>query len=472
VPTITSVISPGPSSAACVISLGIAYQPDGGTGAFHGLQVSHFEGNDQKTCAGVGPAATPMVVNFQNSVGALAVGNTNVDAIAVEHGPGAGYSLLQDVFGAAAGILVPAGTPYDVDAEPPTPVPSAGATSTPLLAPLIPDVTSVSIIDDGATGVAMVAGPAANPPALVALTSLTNAPPSFGLSIPYTGATFTHPTGPDLPRTIVRVSAISTTTGPVALVRGQSDLLVYAISLVGSGYQFNETAEDATLGTGASLAPLRGKGNIALDPLDASRALLAGTTAGGSTTITLLSGLPKSIVKSAPLVLPAGAIVRSMDIATNGERAIVGTDVGIFVISGVNSTALSLVPPFHPSPLNNEANAIPYTNCNGAASVMTTIYSVGLSAGSVPNLPLDNYLVALGTASGVSCASGNNATLVALAFSPATGSTPLPTAAPSPVATATPSPGATAAPSATPPAIFVQNNMIAPPPGSDLLIVR
>ena len=470
VPTATPISTAGPTSAPCVISLGIAYEPDGGSATFHGIQVSHFEGNDQTLCGGVGPTATPMGVTFSNSVDVLAIGNQTIDAVAIERNGAGGYSLVQDVFGATAGILVPAGTPYDVNAEPPTPVPTTGATATPLLAPLIPDVTSASLIDDGATGVAMVVGPAANPPALVALTSLSNAPPSFGLSVPYTGATYTHPTGPDLPREIVRISTISTTSGPIALVRGQTDLLVYGITLVGSGYQFNETAEDATLGTGASLVPLRGKGNIALDPADASRALIAGTTAGGSTTITLLTGLPATIGKSNPLTLPAGATIRSMDIASNGERAVVGTDVGIFIITGVNSSTLALLPPFRASPLNAEANAIPYTDCNGGAQVMTTIYSVGLSAGSIPNLPLDNYLVALGTAPGVSCPSGNNASLVAIAFSPTTGSTPVPTA--SPVPTATPTPGATTAPTPTAPAIFVQNNMIAPPAGSDLLIVR
>jgi hypothetical protein len=102
---------------------------------------------------------------------------------------------------------------------------------------------------------------------------------------------------------------------------------------------------------------------------------------------------------------------------------------------------------------------------------LTTIYSIGLSEGSIPNEPLEDYLVALGTGTGISCPSGNNAALVALPFNPSVGTTPGPTPVPSP--TATPSPGTTAAPpSPSPPAIFVQNNMIAPPAGSDVLVVR
>ena len=101
---------------------------------------------------------------------------------------------------------------------------------------------------------------------------------------------------------------------------------------------------------------------------------------------------------------------------------------------------------------------------------MTTVYSVGLSRGALPSNALEDYLVALGTSAGVSCPSGNNATLVAVPFNPSNGLLPSPTPVPSP--TATPTPGATTAPTPTAPAIFVQNNMIAPPAGSDLLIVR
>jgi hypothetical protein len=466
-PTITPVFTAGPSSQPCILSVGIAYEPDGGNGnGFHGIQVSHFQGNDEKTCAGVGPTATPMGLAFQSSVSELTFDVDAVDSVAVLQNGSAGYSLIQDIFGATVGQLVPAGTPYNVDAPPPTP--AVTSTATPLVAPLIPDVTSVSIVGNGQSGVALTVGPAASPPALVALTSLTFAPPQYGLNAPFSGPNYTLPNPVSFPRTIVRISPGATTAGTsIALVRGQNDLLSFQISLVGSGYQFNLVAQNLALGTGTAL---RGNGNIAFDPADVTRVLLGGTTAGGSNVLTLIDGLPAAITPVSSLTLPIGATVHSIEIASNGQFAVVGTDVGIFVVNGVNSTTLSLVsPPFSRSPLSSLANAIPYTNCNGTASMLTTIYSIGLSAGAVPGFPLNDYLVALGTANGVSCPSGNNATLVALPFSPTTGTTPAPTAAPSP--TAVPS-GTPAPPSPTPPAIFVQNNMIAPPSGSDILIVR
>jgi hypothetical protein len=92
------------------------------------------------------------------------------------------------------------------------------------------------------------------------------------------------------------------------------------------------------------------------------------------------------------------------------------------------------------------------------------------------------YLVALGTASGVSCPSGRNASLVALPYDTTNGETPAPTAtptvSPTPTATPTPAPGVTQSPTPvptptpSPPAVFVQNNFVPPPTGADLLTVR
>ena len=469
VSTATSIVSPGPSSAPCIISLGLAFEPDGGNGhGFHGIQAVHYEGNDDNTCAGVGPTATPMAVLLQNSVGEIAFGASGIDAVAIEQNTSGGYSVVQDMFGAAVGTLVPAGEPYDVSIPPPTAAPSAGVTATPVAAPLIPDVSGVSIIGDSTSGVAVMVGPSATPGAIVALTSLTNAPPQYGLDVPYSDPNYTLPNPPDVPRSIIRISPAATSAGNTAFVRGLSDLLAFTVKFANAGYQFNATADDTTLGTGT---PLRGNGNIAFDPADGTRALIAGTTAGGTNVLTLVTGLPTAIVRTATLSLPAGANIHSVLVAGNGVYAIAGTDLGIFVINGISGSALSLVAPFDPSPLSSQANAIPYTNCNGGASSMTTVYSVGLSRGALPSNALEDYLVALGTSAGVSCPSGNNATLVAVPFNPSNGLLPSPTPVPSP--TATPAPGATAAaPSPTPPAIFVQNNMIAPPAGSDLLIVR
>jgi hypothetical protein len=303
---------------------------------------------------------------------------------------------------------------------------------------------------------------------MVALTNLTNAPPDYGLDVPFFGTTYTLTSIPVLPRTVVQLSTAATAYGNTALVRGPDDLLSFSVSVAASGYLFNARADDPNLGSATLLS---GKGNIALDPADGTRALVGGTTAGGSTVLTLVTGLPLSIVEAAKLTLPAGSNIHSIKIASNGQIAVVATDVGIYVVTGVNSSVLSLVMPFHASPAGGLANSVAYTNCNGGASQLTTVYSVDLSTGSVPGNALDDYLVALGTAPGVSCPSGNNASLVAIPFDPANGLLPSPT--PSPTASPTPAPGTSpVAPTASPPAVFVQNNMIAPPTGADVLVVH
>ncbi len=465
--TATPVVTAGPSASPCVLALGIAFNPDGGNGnGFHGVQVTHYEGNDQNLCGGVAPAATPMAVAFSSSVSQLAFGSTGVDTVAIEQNGTGGYSLVQDVFGGQVGQLVPAGTAYDVNLPPPTP--SASSTATPVVAPLIPNVTGVAMINDSTNGVAIVVGPAASPPAMVALTNLTNAPPDYGLDVPFSGTTYTLKTIPALPRSIVRVAGVSTASGTTALVRGPSDLLSFAVTIAASGYLFNAEADDTNLGSGTVLT---GKGNIALDPADGSRALVGGTTAGGTTVLTLVTGLPLSIVETARLTLPPGSNIHSIDIAANGEIAVVATDVGIYAVTGVDSSVLALITPFHASPFQSEASSINYTDCNGTASQVSTFYSVGFSEGSDPNNSLYDYLVALGTAPGLSCPSGNNASLVAVPFNPATGRLAPPTA--TPTASPTPAPGTSpSAPAATPPAVFVQNNMIAPPTGADVLVVH
>ena len=454
------------------MSLGIAYEPDAGNGlGFTGIQVTHYLGNDSNLCAYVGPSATPAAVHFASAVGQLVLSiqgpDNNIDAVAVRKNSSGGYSLVQDVFGALSGGLVPAGAPYDTSIQPPTSAPSAGATaSSASPAPLIPDITSISTVGGGSSGLAVAVGPAAAPPAIVAVTSLENAPPIYGMSVPFSDPNYTLPTPPAFPRSIIRIAMTTTGSGTVALVRGTSDLLAFNVTNSGLGYQFNASAEDPLLGTGTAL---RGNGNIAFDPANGSRALIGGTTSGGQNVLTLVTGLPGAITENPPLFMPAA--INSIIISSNGQYAYVGTNDGLVVVNGVNSTTLTIVPPFEVSPLSPLANAIPYTNCNGTASKMTTVYSVGLSPITVPGSTIDQFLIALGSASGLSCASGYNASLVAFPFNAEGGVTPTPTTAPTP----SPSPTGTgpfASPTPAPPAVFVQNNIVAPPAGADLLVVR
>jgi hypothetical protein len=478
--TPSSIVSTSPSSPPCILSLGIAYEPDAGNGnGLDGIQVTHYEGNSEYLCAAVTYSATPPPVRFSSSVGEFAISGAGTDgvddAVAIVQNTSGSYSLVQDVFGATAGPLVPAGAPYDASLQPPTPVPTGSGTAAPASAqPVIPDISSVTTINGGSSGVALLVGPAAAPPAIVAVTSLENAPPQFGESVLYNEPYAHLPSPAPFPRSIIRVDSATTTSGTTTLVRGQYDLLSYAVTTSGIGFQFNLEAQDTNLGTGI---PMRGNGNIAFDPSDGSRALIGGTTAGGQGVLTLVSGLPDAITELSTLTLPAA--IHSIVISGNGLFALVGTDAGIVVVTSIDGTTLSTVTPFDPSPLSALANAIPYTSCTGVATKMTKVYSVGFAPNTVPGSTTATYIVALGTASGVACPSGYNASLVAVAFDTTLGATPAPSATPTATATPTPAPvasGATPTPvptaSPTPPPVFVQNNVIAPPTGADLLVVK
>lgn len=469
-PTVTPPVSPGPSQSPCTLTLGLAYEPDGGNGnGFHGVQVSHFQANDSNLCQAQAPASTPFPISFQSSVGGIAFSPQLTEGVAILQNSSGGYPLVQALFGALTANLVPTGVPYDVSKQP-SPVPTL--VNTPV--PIIPDVTSVSILDQsstGGSGVALAVGPAATPPAIVALTSLQNAPPQYASDVPFFGGNYSDKGVLPGPYSIVRISPDQSNV----LARGPKALQTFAVSIVGTGYQFNAENHDATLGYGSSVI-LRGAGNIAYDPADSTRALIAGDSSGDANVVYLVDGLPASINKIAKLTLPGN--VNSMVVAANGTYAIIGTSVGIVVVSGVNSSSLAFVAPFYR--VSTYASGIPYIDCTGTHRRLTDVYSIALSSGLQPNTS-NNFLVALGSAPGVACPSGHTATIAALPFDTSTGSTPAPSASPTaaptptPSPTVKPSPGHSAAPSPTPspiPTLFYQNNVVAPPAGADYLFVH
>lgn len=434
------------------------YEPDAGANAsFHGVQYTHFEDNNGNLCAASGTPANPPVVSFGSSVAGIAFASDASVAVALLQNTSGGYSLAQDVFGTAIGSLTPVGAPYDLSVQP-TPAPtvaptngaSPGPSSTPVNAPLIADAQSVAILGTGSSAVALTLGTpvTGSPSAIVALTSLTNAPPQYGNSVPFTGSSYTLTSIPQVPRNIVRIGVKTDSNGNVvALVRGPQDLLAFSVSAVATGFQFDATADDATLGTSATL---RGTGAVALDPADAGRALVGGTSAGQTNVLTLVTGLPGAIQKTAQLALPGN--IRSIAITNAGVYAVVATDVGLISVGGIDSSALRIVAPFAPSPLSASASAPQYTTCTGAGATLTNVSSVGVSSDQ-------KYIVALGSGAGVACPSGNNASIVALPYNPATGGTP----SPAPASTSSATPG---------PSQFTQNNVIAPPAGADYLYVH
>jgi hypothetical protein len=459
VPTPTSSLPAGLQSP-CASSLGIAYEPDGGNGnGFNGIQVTHFEDDNEHLCSALTPASVPAAIRLDSSASSLAVAQDESVAIALLfNASSGGYAYAQDIFGAEIGQLVPAGSPYDL-ALPPTPVPlsspPATPTPTPAAAALITNGSSTTILGDattGGAGVALVVSPNTSPQGIVAMTSLMNSPPQYGEYVPFSAPTYTlkHPVGTSFDN----IRALTDTSNAnLILVRGLNDLIAVGVTIAGSGYQLDVKSEDTKLG---SYQPLLGYGRMAIDPAAVSHALIGGTTAGNTNVLTLVTGLPTTITESSTLAL-SGAINSIAYTPTYGTYAAIGTTAGIVIVGGTDGSTLSVLHPFGPDITTYTPT---FTNCNGTKSVLTNIASVAFSADL-------KYLVALGTGSGVSCASGYNATIVAIPFLAASGATPAPSAL------ATPTANPTGSPSPSPePKFFQQNNVIPPPANADFLFVH
>ncbi len=456
--------SPVPTGSVSVLSSPcaaayVAYEPDGGSpngNNFHGLQTVHYEDGSQNLCGFVGPTATPQAVAFSSSVQSLGVSSDFTDTVAIVAGGAAaapgGYGLVQDIFGLSLGQIVPAGSPYDLTVQPtpvPTTPPSPGSSPVPTASATGPaatvlDASTVAVFGSSTTGIALTTGPSAG--AIVAVTSLTNAPPQYGEAVTFTNPNFPIHV-PNLPRSILAVAA----NGSVLLARGPSDLLSFAITTTAAGYQLNAQADDLTLG---SHVVLRGVGNVAFDPADATKALVAGNTGGQANVLTLVTGLPGAITRSSTVALPAA--INSLAIDPTGTYAYVATAAGIYSVGGIPSLALTIAPAFTTRAAQTPS-VLTYTNCNGAAASLSNVSSVRLSSDG-------RYLVALGNAPGTVCRiAGYNSAVVAVPINSSANTTP----SPGPTAAATAS--ATATPFISK---FVQNNVITPPTAADYFQVR
>lgn len=454
VPTGSVTVLSSPCAAAYV-----AYEPDGGTvngRGFHGLQTIHYEDGNTNLCGFVSAVATPIPIAFGSSVQSLGVSADFTDSVALVAGGRAaaagGYGLVQDIFGVNIGQIVPAGSPYDLTVQPtpiPTAVPSPGSSPVPTAtatgpAATLADASSIAVFGSGTTGIALTTGPAAS--AIIGVTSLTNAPPQYGEAV-----TFTNPNYPihvaNVPRSILAVASNAT----ALLARGPNDLLSFAITTTATGYQLSAQAEDMTLG---SNVVLRGVGNVAFDPADASKALVAGNSVGEGQLLTLVTGLPAKITRSSAISLPG--TIHSVVIDSTGTYAYVATSLGIQSISGISSGVLARAPAFTNRVAAGES-VLTYTNCNKVAATMTNVSSVRISSDL-------KYLVALGNQPNTVCPiAGYESSVIAIPFSPSTNTTPSPGPTSAAVAPATATPFITK---------FVQNNVITPPSAADYFLVR
>jgi hypothetical protein len=427
----TATPTPNPSSSplTCTqIATGAAFIPDGGNGGtFHGVQVVHFEDSSGNLCT----SATILTVPFVGSVGALGAASDGTTALAaVSNNGGTTFTQIQDLFGVGGTSLIPAGMTYDVTVTP-TPLPST--TPTPSGAVVLSDVNSIAVLGSGSSSVGLIGGIGTG---ILGLTQLANAPPIFGGFIPFQGAT------PDPGVANRPIVAVAPTPGS-ALARGPSDLLVFSVTIVSTGYQFQLMNFDKTMGYGAH--NLRGAGNVAISA-DGSHALIAG--APGPNDVTLINNLPNSINKASTITLASRP--HSVSISGGGLIAAVGADNGVYIITGVSTTAISLVAAFAPNPFDTTASAPTFTGCDGHVYRMTNVSSVGFSAD-------ERYLVLIGSPPTQVCASGYNSSLVAVPIDTTSGLQPTPAPSPSPTAG---------------PTQFTANGIVTRPTDTDYVIVR
>lgn len=189
-----------------------------------------------------------------------------------------------------------------------------------------------------------------------------------------------------LPRTCDGV--VISNDGKVLLARGQNGLTVFSIipatpaagPLGGTlSYTFTQTNDQPTLGTSGAVSD--GRCGMAFSPADSSRAVIV--AAGGGGDVALLTGLPGSttVTRKAPRLLqsakgsqlhraalaaqeqkrsrhqrksrlaPTGArSTVSVSVTPDGTSAVVGTEAGLILFSGINTGTLTQVgQPFNPT---------------------------------------------------------------------------------------------------------------------------
>ena len=440
----------GSSSTPLPANLGVAYLPDGGNGrGFTGVQIVHFE-DTSSVLLPSSATGVPQQVSFPGAVGPFIIatdGDAALAAVSADASPV--YTIVQSVFGTESSATVPVGTGYNVTVLPttaPNVTPSPGLTATPIPSPLpvLSAVTSLALYNTTTSAVGIAAGP--DTTGFLGLTQLTQAGPVYGGFVPFGGQS-PEPVTAARPHVVALTGSVAST----ALLRGPSDLLSYKVAVGGSGYTFTLGGQATTLGlTGTALGP----GVMAIDPADGTRALVGQTNPGDGSALglTLITGLPGTIVQTSTIPLPS--VARSIAITASGAYAVVGTDLGFVVVSGVSSNDLTLNTAFSPASATATINAPSYVGCDGNTYKAINISSVGFSADL-------SYLAVLANQPSAACASQRTASVVVVPFDQTTGTAP--TAAPSPSATST----ATAAPK-----IFVQNNVIAPAAGQDYMFVR
>lgn len=395
-----NLTSPTPGAVCASGSGGVAYVTDGGSGGPTGITILPFEttsGQFTTGCAAkfltTGTSVSALSISTAGNGAAIATSGLSVVGLGGFISGGAPF-LSQFTQTATTPLtslqVLPAGTfALAVDNEAPAPGPTAGfigvnnllglaPTPGPTVAPGV-SPTPTPTVAPNATATAF--DPAIVNPAQVSYTSIGVNPsaspivPSSALAIP-SGSVVGRPSialGPD---------------GETILVRGDKDLIAFAITPTAAGYFLiypeagNTTPITGTaIGTGQSLSLAYpaglsggnyGRGLIAFAPNTAARALIGGNSSSPDV-ISLINQIPNNLTPASSLTLSAP--VTSVAISPSGNYAAVGTTNGI-VIVGVGSGTLGTVQQtvFTASPITFARTD------TGASTPLAKIVSVAFSA--------------------------------------------------------------------------------------------
>lgn len=143
--------------------------------------------------------------------------------------------------------------------------------------------------------------------------------------------------------------------GTVLLARGPTGLTVFQIAAItpktGSlggliSHSFTQTSDLPALAAFSE----DGRDGMAISPIDSSRAVVVATSLD-TKSAAMLTGLPSAPVAGTALDLTGISTALSVSITPDGKTAIVGTDVGLVMLSGVDTGTLAPVGtgPFAPT---------------------------------------------------------------------------------------------------------------------------
>jgi hypothetical protein len=182
-----------------------------------------------------------------------------------------------------------------------------------------------------------------------------------------------------------RDGVVISNDGAVLMARGISGLTVFSIATITTttgplggqvSNSYTQTADldltsviTTTLTNGTRIED--GRGGMAINPMDSGRAVIIGTdSATSAPAVQLITGLTSTPSPSPPVDISGAISAYSVSITPDGTRAIVGTDAGLAMFTGVDTGLLTQV---------GTLFAPTYTGSNGNAVTLSFVTTLGIT---------------------------------------------------------------------------------------------